>query len=77
MAAIALETSSPASTTTVSLETTILPLSILAGTPTCCNSPRKGPGGNPVSPAGITISSGAIELFAYEIRKRESDKGQS
>ena len=59
-AATCLETSSPAFTTTVSLETTIFPLSILAGTPICCKSPRNGPGGNPVSPAGTTISSGAV-----------------
>jgi len=55
-----LDTSSPAFTTTVSFCTQILPLSIFAGIPTCCNSPKNGPGSKPVSPSGTTISSGAI-----------------
>ena len=56
-----METSSPAFTTTVSFCTQILPLSILAGIPTCCNSPKKGPGSKPVSPSGTIISSEAID----------------
>ena len=60
MSATFLGTGSPSSTTVASSCTTIEPLSIFAGIPACCNSPRIGPGGKDVSPAGTTISAGAI-----------------
>ncbi len=52
-----LGTTSPLSTTTVSLTIHMLPASILVGTLASPNSLITGPGGSPVFPAGTTMSS--------------------